>query len=201
MTCKTMRPSAWVLAAPFLPFVAAACMSRKHARGTSCSRPMGYDAGRGHAGGRETAAPRTAKHTRRAADIVDTAIAAGSFSTLVQAIETADLVDVLKGEGPFTVFAPTDDAFGRLPEGALDQLLEDKSRLADVLKLHVTPGRLTTTALAGVAAVKTVQGESLEVDASLGLKIGSAYVIQSDVETANGVVHAIDSVLLPESER
>ena len=135
---------------------------------------------------------------RPANDIVEAAVSAGSFSTLVAAVEAAGLVDTLKSEGPFTVFAPTDDAFARLPEGALDELLADKEKLTAVLTYHLAPGRVESSALAGVAAVKTVQGQNLDVDTSVGVKVGSAYVVQPDIETSNGVIHAIDSVLLPE---
>jgi len=163
-------------------------------RGDSCRTP----AGRAREC-KETAscARREKPRVRPANDLVDTAVAAGSFETLVKAVQAADLVDTLKGEGPFTVFAPTDDAFDRLPEGALDELLEDQEKLAAVLTFHGVPGRVRASALDRVAAVKTVQGQSLEVDTSMRVKIGSAYVIQPDIEISNGVLHAIDSVLLP----
>lgn len=196
MMCSSMKPTAWVVAAPLFPFLAAAWVGGAARRkGGSCWTPKmrGLQCRQPTAGN----AAHHATHTDAANDIVDTAVAAGSFATLVQAVQAAGLVDTLKGDGPFTVFAPTDDAFAKLPEGALDELLADPAKLADVLTYHVATGRLEASTLTGVAALKTVQGQSLDVDASVGVKVGSAYVVQGDIETSNGIIHAIDSVLLP----
>ena len=196
--CKTTKSSAWILATPFFPLIAAAWVGGAGRRGGGrCSQPVERRMNCGQTADRQTTRRGTAGK-RPADDIVDTAVAAGSFDTLVKAVQAAGLVDTLKDKGPFTVFAPTDDAFDRLPEGALDQLLEDKKRLAAVLTYHVIPSRVGSAALDGIAAVKTIQGQSLEVVTSMGVKVGSAYVVQPDIETANGVIHAIDSVLLPD---
>jgi uncharacterized surface protein with fasciclin (FAS1) repeats len=136
----------------------------------------------------------------KASDIVDTAIAAGSFNTLVAAVQAADLVDTLKGEGPFTVFAPTDDAFAALPAGTVDNLLlpENKDQLVAILTYHVIPGRVMSADIAGQRlSVATVQGGELEVDATNGVMINGATVVTADVEASNGVIHVIDTVLLP----
>ena len=133
------------------------------------------------------------------ADIVDTAIAAGKFTTLVKAVQAAGLVDTLKGPGPFTVFAPTDEAFAKLPAGTLDAVLKDKAKLVAILTYHVVPGKVLAKDVMGLngQSVKTVQGGMLKVDTTAGVKIGTAKVVQADVETSNGVIHIIDSVLLP----
>ena len=136
----------------------------------------------------------------KANDIVDTAIAAGSFNTLVAAVQAADLVDTLKGEGPFTVFAPTDEAFAALPAGTVDNLLlpENKDQLVAVLTYHVIPGRVMSADIAGqTLSVETVQGGELEIDATSGVMINDATVVTADVEASNGVIHVIDTVLLP----
>jgi uncharacterized surface protein with fasciclin (FAS1) repeats len=131
------------------------------------------------------------------ADIVDTAVAAGSFTTLVQAVQAAGLVETLKGPGPFTVFAPTDEAFAKLPAGTVEGLLNDVPQLTTVLTYHVVPGKVMAAGVVGMTSATTVQGGSLTVDASNGVKINDATVVQADVEADNGVIHAIDSVLLP----
>jgi len=131
------------------------------------------------------------------ADIVDTAVAAGSFTTLVQAVHAAGLVETLKGPGPFTVFAPTDEAFAKLPAGTVEGLLNDIPQLTTVLTYHVVPGRMMAADVAGMTSATTVQGGALTVDASNGIKINDATVVQADVAADNGVIHAIDSVLLP----
>lgn len=135
-------------------------------------------------------------------DIVDTAVDAGSFETLVAAVTAADLVDTLKGEGPFTVFAPTDEAFAKLPEGTLDDLLkpENKDKLASILTYHVVPGKVMSTDIAGkMTNATTVQGQDISVDATDGVKVNEATVTQADIETSNGVIHVIDTVILPQS--
>ena len=132
-----------------------------------------------------------------AADIIDTAVSAGQFNTLVKAVQAAGLVDTLKGKGPFTVFAPTDDAFAKLPAGTLEALLQDKQKLAQVLTYHVVPGKVTA-AQVKPGAVKTVQGQSLRLRTDGGaVMIDDAKVIKTDVIASNGVIHVIDSVVLP----
>ncbi len=136
----------------------------------------------------------------KADDIVDTAIAAGQFSTLVAAVQAAGLVETLKGEGPFTVFAPTDAAFAALPEGTVAELLkpENKDQLIAVLSYHVVPGKIMSGDIAGkTAKVATVQGSALSVDAVDGVKVDNAKVVTADIETSNGVIHVIDTVVLP----
>ena len=133
-------------------------------------------------------------------DIVDTAVAAGSFETLVTAVAAADLVDVLKGEGPFTVFAPVDAAFNALPEGTVESLLkpENKSKLAGILTYHVLSGKVMSSDIIGKKLeVTMVNGSTAEIDATNGVKINGANVIQADIETSNGVIHVIDAVILP----
>ncbi|UCF55531.1 MAG: fasciclin domain-containing protein [Bradyrhizobium sp.] len=134
----------------------------------------------------------------RAADIVDTAVAAGSFTTLVTAVKAAGLVHTLKGKGPFTVFAPNDAAFAKLPPGTVESLLKDKAKLAAILKYHVVPGRVKAADVAGKSLqVKTVQGQTVSVNCNLGVTVNDAHVIQPDIEASNGVIHVIDTVLLP----
>ncbi len=132
-------------------------------------------------------------------DIVDTAIAAGNFSTLAKALTAAGLVDTLKGEGPFTVFAPTDEAFAKLPPQTLADLLkpENKAKLTSILTYHVVPGKVMASQVANISQATTVQGQSLKLDTKDGVRINDAKVIAADVEASNGVIHVIDSVLLP----
>ena len=132
------------------------------------------------------------------ADIVDTAVAAGSFKTLVTAIQAAGLVETLKGEGPFTVFAPTDEAFAKLPPGTLDALLKDKAKLQAILTYHVVPGRVMAADVTKLTSAKTVQGQSLAINTSKGVKVGTANVVKTDVLASNGVIHVIDTVLIPQ---
>ena len=129
-------------------------------------------------------------------DIVDTAVAAGSFKTLATALTEAGLIDTLKSAGPFTVFAPNDEAFAKVPAEALRGLLSNPIELAKVLKFHVVSGRLTSGELAPVGSLRTLEGRSLSLDVGQG-KVGSARVLKPDVLCANGVIHVIDSVLLP----
>ena len=132
-------------------------------------------------------------------NIVETAIAAGNFSTLAKALTAAGLVTTLKGDGPFTVFAPTDEAFAKLPPQTLSDLLkpENKEKLTAILTYHVVPGKVTASQVSNINQAITVQGQSLKVDAKDGVKINDAKVIAADVEASNGVIHVIDSVLLP----
>jgi uncharacterized surface protein with fasciclin (FAS1) repeats len=124
-------------------------------------------------------------------DIVDTAVSAGSFNTLVEAVQAAGLVETLKGDGPYTVFAPTDEAFARLPAGTLESLLADKEKLAQVLKYHVVPGKLDAKAVTGMSRLATVSGTELPVD--------SIRIAKTDIMTSNGIIHIIDEVLIPNS--
>jgi uncharacterized surface protein with fasciclin (FAS1) repeats len=130
--------------------------------------------------------------------IVDVAVKAGKFKTLVAAVKAAGLVDTLKSEGPFTVFAPTDEAFARLPEGTVEGLLADKEALTKVLTYHVIPGRLTAADVVGKSWIETVQGQSLRIQASGdAVSIDGARVVTTDIPAGNGVIHVIDAVLLP----
>jgi len=132
-------------------------------------------------------------------DIVDTAAAAGDFTTLVAAVEAAGLVDTLKGDGPFTVFAPTDAAFAALPEGTVETLLkpENKDQLVSILTYHVVPTKVMAADLTDGQEAPTVQGGTLMVDLSDGVKINDATVTAADIETSNGVIHVVDQVILP----
>ena len=132
-------------------------------------------------------------------DIVDTAVSAGSFNTLVTAVQAAGLVDTLKGEGPFTVFAPTDEAFAKIPKDQLDALLADKEKLTAVLTYHVVPGKVMAADVAGLKSAKTVQGSSVTIDTASGVKIDNAQVVKADIVTSNGVIHVIDTVIIPSS--
>ncbi len=134
-------------------------------------------------------------------DIVDTAVAAGSFETLVAAVQAAELVDTLKGDGPFTVFAPTDEAFAALPEGTVADLLkpENKDQLVAVLTYHVVPGKVMSGDLSDDMTAATVQGGDITIDLDSGVMVNDANVVQADIETSNGVIHVIDKVILPAS--
>ncbi len=142
------------------------------------------------------AAMLTAGLAVQARDIVDTAVAAGSFKTLATALQAAGLVDTLKGKGPFTVFAPTDEAFAKIPKADLDALLADKAKLTAVLTYHVVPGKVMAADVKP-GLVKTVQGGSLTVSTSGGVKVDAANVVKTDIVADNGVIHVIDSVVLP----
>ncbi len=133
-------------------------------------------------------------------DIVDTAVDAGSFGTLVAAVQAAGLVETLKGEGPFTVFAPTDEAFAALPEGTVESLLlpENKDQLVAILTYHVIPGKVMSTDLTDDMDAATVQGSSVTIDLDNGVMIENANVTTADIEASNGVIHVIDTVILPE---
>jgi uncharacterized surface protein with fasciclin (FAS1) repeats len=132
----------------------------------------------------------------QAKDIVDTAVAAGDFKTLAIALEKAGLIDTLKGKGPFTVFAPTDAAFAKVPKADLDALLADKQKLVAVLTYHVVPGNVMAQDVKA-GKVTTVQGSELTLTTSGGVKVDGANVIKTDIVADNGVIHAIDSVVLP----
>ena len=131
-------------------------------------------------------------------DIVDTAVSAGSFRSLVAAVQAADLVATLKGPGPYTVFAPTDEAFARIPKAELDALLKDKARLRAVLTNHVLPMKATAADLAGLKSIGSAQGSKLTFEATrAGFKVNGARVVKADVAASNGIIHVIDTVLLP----
>ena len=134
-----------------------------------------------------------------AKDIVDTAVGAGSFTTLVAAVEAAGLVETLKGEGPFTVFAPTDAAFAALPAGTVEDLLkpENKEKLVAVLTYHVIPGKVMSTDLSEGLKAATVQGQEVTITLDGGAKVDGAMISAADIEATNGVIHVIDSVILP----
>jgi len=132
----------------------------------------------------------------QAADIVDTAVSAGSFKTLVTAVQAAGLVDTLKGSGPFTVFAPTDEAFAKIPKDKLDALLKDKAALTKVLTYHVVPGKVMAADVKA-GKVKTVQGGELTIATTGGVKVDAANVVKTDVVASNGVIHVIDTVVMP----
>lgn len=132
-------------------------------------------------------------------DIVDTAVAAGSFTTLAAALQAADLVDTLKGEGPFTVFAPTDDAFAALPEGTVETLLmpENKDQLVAILTYHVVAGKVMSTDLTNNMMAPTVQGSDVTIMTEGGVTVNGANVVSADIAASNGVIHVIDAVILP----
>ena len=130
-------------------------------------------------------------------DIVDTAVSAGSFNTLVTAVKAAGLVDTLKGDGPFTVFAPTDEAFSQMPQDKLQALLADKKALTEVLTYHVVPGKVTSADVMKLSSAKTVQGQSVKIDTMHGVKVDNAKVTQADIMASNGVIHVIDTVIVP----
>lgn len=132
-------------------------------------------------------------------DIVDTALSAGNFSTLAAALRAAGLLEALKSEGPFTVFAPTDDAFAKIPPQTLSELLqpENKEKLTAILTYHVVPGRVTAHDVANLNSATTLQGQTVKISKQDGVKINEAKVIAPDVEATNGMIHVIDSVLMP----
>jgi len=139
--------------------------------------------------------------TAKAANIVETAVAAGQFKTLAAALEAAGLIDTLTGEGPFTVFAPTDEAFAKLPAGTVESLLkpENKEKLKSILLYHVVPGSVTAKQVMKLngRTVKTIEGGSIKVSTMQGVKVNDASVTKTDIHASNGVIHVIDTVLLP----
>ena len=129
--------------------------------------------------------------------IVDVAVQAGSFNTLVQAVQAAGLVETLSGEGPFTVFAPTDEAFAQIPQETLQAVLADKEKLTAILTYHVVPGKLMAADVVRSTQLQTVQGQSITVSTEGGVRVDNANVIQTDIEADNGVIHVIDKVIMP----
>ena len=132
-------------------------------------------------------------------DIVDTAVGAGSFTTLVAAVQAAGLVDTLKGEGPFTIFAPTDEAFAALREGTIATLLlpKKKDKLISILTYHVVSGKVMSTDLSNGMMATTIQGDNVTIMTENGVRVNGAKVVTADIETSNGVIHVIDAVILP----
>jgi uncharacterized surface protein with fasciclin (FAS1) repeats len=130
-------------------------------------------------------------------DIVDTAESTGQFNTLAKALTEAGLVETLKGNGPFTVFAPTDEAFAKLPEGTLEALFNDKAKLAAVLAYHVVPAKMTAADVVTLTEAETVQGQRIKISMEGGVMVNDAHVVKTDVMASNGVIHVIDKVILP----
>ena len=136
-------------------------------------------------------------------NIVDTAVAAGSFQTLTKALQAADLVDTLKGQGPFTVFAPTDEAFAKLPAGTLDDLLkpENKDKLRAILTYHVVAGKIPSAKVVTLSSAKTINGQELKITVMGGnVMVNNAHVVKTDISASNGVIHVVDAVILPEAQ-
>lgn len=129
--------------------------------------------------------------------IVDIAVQAGSFNTLVQAVQAAGLVETLSGEGPFTVFAPTDEAFAQIPQDTLQAVLANKEQLTAILTYHVVPGKLMAADVVRNSQLQTAQGQSITVSTEGGVKVDDANVVQTDIEADNGVIHVIDKVIMP----
>ena len=143
---------------------------------------------------------KAAKSMHHAKDIVDTAVGAGSFTTLVNAVKAAGLVDTLKSEGPFTVFAPTDAAFAKLPAGTVEALLQDKEKLTAILTYHVVPGKVMAKDVVGLSSAKTANGQALTIRTEQGaVMIDNATVVKADIPCSNGVIHVIDTVVLPKA--
>ena len=137
-------------------------------------------------------------------DIVDTAVEAGSFKTLAAALKAADLIETLKGKGPFTVFAPTDEAFAKLPKGTVEELLkpENKAKLAGILTYHVVAGKVEAKDAVKLKSAKTVNGASFKISASdAGVMVDKAKVVKTDIQCSNGVIHVIDSVIMPAAKK
>jgi uncharacterized surface protein with fasciclin (FAS1) repeats len=140
----------------------------------------------------------SARQAANSSDIVATASSAGSFNTLVAAVQAAGLVDTLQSDGPFTVFAPTDEAFAKLPEGTIDQLLANPDQLREILLYHVVPGKVMASDVVSLSSATTAQGSDIEIMlADGGVRIDNATVTATDIETSNGVIHVIDTVIIP----
>jgi len=130
-------------------------------------------------------------------NLIETAIEVGNFKTLVKAVQEADLVETLQREGPFTVFAPTDEAFAKLPPGTIENLLNDKEKLTEILTYHVVPDKIMSDAVLKITTATTANGKQLSIDTTTGFKVGNANVVKTDIECSNGVIHVIDTVLIP----
>ena len=186
-------------AMPAMPFIVMARMAREWSAWTCGSKAMRHD-GRcwdWERLAREWSCAEPERRPRRK-NVVETVRASGSFETLLKALKRTELDAALAGEGPFTVFAPSDEAFEKLPRKRLQGLLDNPEELARVLKHHVVSGRLMSSDLEGVVSLRTLEDDTLTVHTTLGVKIGKAHVIKADILCENGVIHAIDSVLLPE---
>jgi len=131
-------------------------------------------------------------------NVVDTAIEAGNFKTLVKAVQEAGLVETLASDGPFTIFAPTDEAFSKLPEGTIEELLSNKEKLTEILTYHVVADKVMADSVMSLSSAATVNGKELAINTGDGVKVNNAHVIKTDIECSNGVIHVIDSVLIPE---
>ncbi len=131
-------------------------------------------------------------------NVVDTAIEAGNFKTLVKAVQEAGLVETLANDGPFTIFAPTDEAFSKLSEETINDLLNNKEKLTEILTYHVVADKVMADSVTTLSTAATVNGKQLSIDTADGVKINNAHVIKTDIECSNGVIHVIDSVLIPE---
>lgn len=129
--------------------------------------------------------------------IIDTATEAGNFKTLLDAVKRAGLVDTLKGKGPYTIFAPSDDAFSKLPRQELDRILNDRKQLSKILTYHVVPGKVMAQDVTKLKSAKTVQGQEIKIDTSKGVRVNDAQVTRQDIECSNGVIHVIDRVIMP----
>lgn len=147
----------------------------------------------------QTPCSTTASHAAQS-NIVETAIAAGDFNTLVTAVKAAGLVETLSGQGPFTVFAPTDAAFAKLPKGTLEALLEDTNKLASILTYHVVPGQVMAADVVNLKNAKTIHGQFIKIDTTGGVMVDNANVIKTDIQTSNGVIHVIDTVIMPDND-
>ena len=150
-----------------------------------------------------TVATATPKKNSADKDIVDTAVAAGSFQTLAKALQAADLEDTLKGPGPFTVFAPTDEAFAKLPAGTLEDLLkpENKDKLRAILTYHVVAGKVPSAKVVTLSSARTVNGQEVKITAMGGnVMVNNAHVVKADIPASNGVIHVIDTVILPDAQ-
>ena len=165
-----------------------------------CAMATSVHAGKKCKGTVKTCKTVAAAQAAKRLDIVDTAVSAGSFQTLVAAVQAAGLVDTLKGDGPFTVFAPTDEAFAKLPQGTIAELLkpENKSKLQAILAYHVVPGSVKAAEVVKLSSAKTVQGQEIDIAVNgEEVTVDAAKIVKTDIHTANGLIHVIDSVLLP----
>ena len=190
------RSNRMCLSVPVMPFMTMARMGRAAWSWSGHGAGMGLSPKKTDASTPQACAPEAGAARPRARNVVETAQTAGVFSSLLGALRAAGLDSALEGAGPFTVFAPGDDAFAKVPAASLQGLLKDPIELAKVLKFHVVRGRLTSADLAPVASLRTLEGRALSLDLGQG-KVGNARVVKPDVLSANGVIHVIDSVLLP----
>lgn len=131
-------------------------------------------------------------------NLVETAIIAGNFKTLIKVVQEAGLTDVLKTDGPYTIFAPTDEAFSKLPEGTIKSLFKNKEKLTNILTYHVIPSKVMAKDVIGLQKADTVNGKKIKIDTAHGVKIDNARIIKTDIECTNGVIHVINEVLLPD---